>query len=206
MRTCVLSSLTWGNRINTFLQLVSQQGCVVSCSLVVRITTHVRDLSRNNSFVENAQQNVAKMSSNLNFSLNPDWYTTQLKIAQVVTGLLAEQCCSNTVIMAEQRCSTNNVVHYCFNNVVQRTMLFNEQCCSLLFQQCRSTCSTNNVHYCFNNVVHYCFNNVVQHWWSNNGCSRLLKQGKTILLEQACSLSLSTLLTRCNSIDGWTMM
>ena len=47
---------------------------------------------------------------------------------------------------------------YCFNNVVERTMLFtivstmllNEQCCSLLFQQC---CWTNNiVHYCFNNV------------------------------------------------------
>ena len=45
-----------------------------------------------------------------------------------------------------------NVVHYCFNNVVQRTtlctivstMLFDEQCCST------------------NNVVHYCFNVVVE--------------------------------------------
>ena len=43
----------------------------------------------------------------------------QLKIAQVVTALLVEQCRNNTVIMAEQCCSTNNVVHYCFNNVVQ---------------------------------------------------------------------------------------
>ena len=73
---------------------------------------------------------------------------TQLKIAQVVTVLLVEQCLNNTVIMAKQCCSTNNVVHYCFNNVVQ-------------------------------------------HWWSNNGCSRLLKQEKTILIEQACSLLLS---------------
>ena len=45
--------------------------------------------------------------------------STQLKIAQVVTALLVEQWCNNTVIMAEQCCSTNNVVHYCFNNVVQ---------------------------------------------------------------------------------------
>ena len=70
------------------------------------------------------------------------------KITQVVTALLVEQCLNNTVIMAEQCCWTNNVVHYCFNNVVQ-------------------------------------------HWWSNNGCSRLLKQEKTILIEQACSLLLS---------------
>ena len=34
---------------------------------------------------------------------------TQLKIAQVVTALLVEQWCNNTVIMAEQYCSTNNV-------------------------------------------------------------------------------------------------
>ena len=39
--------------------------------------------------------------------------STQLKIAQVVTALLLEQWCNNTVIMV------NNVVHYCFNNVVQ---------------------------------------------------------------------------------------
>ena len=43
----------------------------------------------------------------------------ELKIAQVVTSLLVEQCCNNTVIMAEKCCSPNNVVHYCFNNVVQ---------------------------------------------------------------------------------------
>ena len=93
---------------------------------------------------------------------------TQLKIAPVVTALLLVQCC-NTVIMAEQCCSTNNVVHYCFNNVV---------------------------HYCFNNVAHYCFNNVVQHWWNNNGCSRLFKQEKTILIEQACSSLLLNLVNK----------
>ena len=51
---------------------------------------------------------------------------TQLKIAQVVTALLVEQCRVTTrfSIMAEQCCSTNNVVHYCFNNVVERTVLF----------------------------------------------------------------------------------
>ena len=43
---------------------------------------------------------------------------TQLKIAQVVTVLLVEQCLNNTVIMAEQCCPTKNVVH-CSNNVVQ---------------------------------------------------------------------------------------
>ena len=72
-------------------------------------------------------------------------------------------------------------------------MLLNEQCCSLLFQQC---CSTNN-------VVHYCFNNVVQHWWSNNGCSRLLKQEKTILIEHACSLLLSWLNNFVDNIVHW---
>ena len=56
---------------------------------------------------------------------------------------MVEQCCNNTVIMVEQCCWTNNVVHYCFYNVVR-------------------------------------------HWWSNNGCWRLLKQEKTILIEQAC--------------------
>ena len=45
-------------------------------------------------------------------------YYTQPKIAQVVTALLVEQCRNNTVIMAEQCCSTNSVIHYCFNNVV----------------------------------------------------------------------------------------
>ena len=101
---------------------------------------------------------------------------TWLKIARVVTALSVEQWCDNMVIMTEQCCSTKNVVHYYFNNGVQRTMLFtiisimlfNEQCCSLLFQQCCSLlfqqcCSTNIVvHYYFNNVVHYCFNNVAQ--------------------------------------------
>ena len=52
-------------------------------------------------------------------TITPDEDTTQLKIAQVVTALLVEQCCNNTVIMVEQCCSANNV-HYCFNNVVQR--------------------------------------------------------------------------------------
>ena len=52
-----------------------------------------------------------------------------------------------------------------------------------------------------NNVVHYCFNNVVQHWWSYNGCSRLLKQEKTISTErQACSLLLSLLLNLVNKL------
>ena len=68
----------------------------------------------------------------------------------VSTMLFNEQSCS---LLFQQCCSTNNVVHYCFNNVVERTMftivstmlftvvstmLFNEQCCSLLFQQCCS--------------------------------------------------------------------
>ena len=78
--------------------------------------------------------------------INTSILAAQLKIAQVVTALLVEQCRNNTVIMAEQCCPTNNVVNYCFNNVVQRTMLFtivstmlfNEQCCSLLFQRCCS--------------------------------------------------------------------
>ena len=104
--------------------------------------------------------------------------------------IVAEPCCS---LLFQQHCSTNHVVHYCFNNIVQRTMLFNEQCCSILFQQC---CSTNN-------VVHYCFNNVVQHWWSNNGCSRLLKQEKTILIEQACSLLLSLLNNAVTTLFSW---
>ena len=112
--------------------------------------------------------------------------STQVKIAQVVTALLVKQCCNNTVIMAEQCCSTKNVIYYCFNNVVQRTMLLNEQC-SLLFQQC---CWTNN-------VVHYCFNNVVHHWMKQQ---RLLKQEKTILIEQACSLLLSLLLYLVNKL------
>ena len=43
-------------------------------------------------------------------------------------------------------------------------------------------------------------NNVVQHWWSNNGCSRLLKQEKTILIEHACSLLLSLLLKLVNKL------
>ena len=93
---------------------------------------------------------------------------TQLKLAQVVTALLVEQCCNNAVIMAEQCCWTNNVVNYCFNNVVQ-------------------------------------------HWWSSNGCSRLLEQEKakidrTIKLVRYCYYCCSTLLTSCNSIDGWTMV
>ena len=80
----------------------------------------------------------------------------------------------------QEQCWTNNVVHYCFNNVVERTMLFiivstmllNEQCCSLLFQQC---CWTNN-------VVHYCFNNVVER-------TMLFITVSTMLLnEQCCSL------------------
>ena len=45
--------------------------------------------------------------------------TTQLKVAPVVTALLVEQCRNNTVIVAEQRCSTNNVVNCCFDDVVQ---------------------------------------------------------------------------------------
>ena len=52
----------------------------------------------------------------VHFKVAPHY--TQPKIAQV-TALLVEQCRNNTVIMAEQCCSTNNVVHYCFNNVVQ---------------------------------------------------------------------------------------
>ena len=55
-----------------------------------------------------------------------------------------------------------------------------------------------------NNVAHYCFNNVVQHWWSNrwsNGCSRLLKQEKIILIEQACSLLLSVLLNQVLTVS-----
>ena len=47
---------------------------------------------------------------------NPVIYTT-LKIAQVFTALLVEQCCNNTVIIAKQCCSTNNVVHHCLKNV-----------------------------------------------------------------------------------------
>ena len=45
-------------------------------------------------------------------------WPAQLKIAQVVTALLVKQCRNNTVIMAEQCYSTNNAVHYCFNDVV----------------------------------------------------------------------------------------
>ena len=62
------------------------------------------------------------------------------------------------------------------NNVVQRTMLFNEQCCST--------------------------NNVVQR-------TMLFTVVSTILIEQVvryCYHCCSTLLTSCNSIDGWTML
>ena len=44
--------------------------------------------------------------------------STQLKIAQVVPALLVEQCRNNTVIMAEQCCSTNNV-----NRLEQRSSM-----------------------------------------------------------------------------------
>ena len=100
----------------------------------------------------------------------------------------------------------STVVYYCVNNVVRptmlftivSTMLFNQQCCLLLFQQC---CSLLFQQCCsINNVVYYCFNNVVHHWWSNNGCSRLLKQEKIILIEQACSLLLSLLLNFVNKL------
>ena len=49
---------------------------------------------------------------------------TQLKIAQVVTVLLVEQCHNNTVIMTKQCCWTNNVVHILF-----------QQCYSALMKQ-----------------------------------------------------------------------
>ena len=83
--------------------------------------------------------------------------------------IVAEPCCS---LLFQQHCSTNHVVHYCFNNIVQRTMLFNEQCCSILFQQC---CSTNN-------VVHYCFNNVVQ----KQCCSIFFEQRSTNIVVHYC--------------------
>ena len=70
---------------------------------------------------------------------------------------------------------------------VKNTSSIKHACCELFYkvEQCRDSmvimaeqsCSTNI-------VVHNCFNYVVQHWWSNNGCSRLLKQEKTILIEQ----------------------
>ena len=104
-----------------------------------------------------------------------------------LTMCLNEQCCS---LVFQQCDKMNNVVHYCFNNVVERTMLFTiistmlwkEQCCSLLFQQC---CLKNNVvHCCFNNIVErtmlftivstmlfneQCWSLLFQQcWWTNN--------------------------------------
>ena len=90
---------------------------------------------------------------------------------------------------------TNNVVHYCFNNVVERTMLFiivstmllNEQLFSLLFQQC---CWTNNCfHYSFNNVVERTMLFViVSTMLLNEQCFSLLFQSTMLLNEQLLSL------------------
>ena len=51
------------------------------------------------------------------------------KYVYTVRPFLVEQCCNNTVIMAEQCCSL--LFQQC------RSLLF-QQCCSLLFQQCCS--------------------------------------------------------------------
>ena len=88
--------------------------------------------------------------------------------------------------MAEHCCSTNNVVQYCFNNVVQRTMLFTIVS-TMLFK---------------NNVVQYFLNNV-QRTLLFTIVSRLLKQEKTILIEQACSLLLSLLNNAVTTLFSW---
>ena len=78
--------------------------------------------------------------------------------------------CNNTVIKAEQCCSTNNVVRYCFNNVVQhwwsknscswllgqeKTILI-EQACSLLLSLF-TRCSTIVHSWQHNIAVHTCW-------------------------------------------------
>ena len=83
----------------------------------------------------------------------------RLKIAHVVTALLVEQWCNNTVIMAELF-------------IVQRTMLFTIVCFIVLF--------------CLLLFYLQCYLSLMKQ-------QRLLKQEKTILIEQACSLLLSLL-------------
>ena len=101
----------------------------------------------------------------------------------VSTTLFNEPCCS---LLFQQCCSTNNVVQYCFNNVVQRTMLFTIVS-TMLFK---------------NNVVQYFLNNV-QRTLLFTIVSRLLKQEKTILIEQACSLLLSLLNNAVTTLFSW---
>ena len=92
----------------------------------------------------------------------------------------------STTLFNEPCCSTNNVVQYCFNNVVQRTMLFTIVS-TMLFK---------------NNVVQYFLNNV-QRTLLFTIVSRLLKQEKTILIEQACSLLLSLLNNAVTTLFSW---
>ena len=97
-------------------------------------------------------------------------YTTlhyTAKHSTSVTSLLVEQYRNKTVIIAEQSCSTNNVVHFCFNNVVQHwwsnngwkkeKTILKEQACSLLLSLLL-------------NLV----NKLSQYWWLNNVVTTLL--------------------------------
>ena len=108
--------------------------------------------------------------------------------------IVAEPCCS---LLFQQHCSTNHVVQRTMLFNIVSTMLFNEQCCSLLFQQC---CSKTMLFK--NNVVQYFFNNV-QRTLLFTIVSRLLKQEKTILIEQACSLLLSLLNNAVTTLFSW---
>ena len=111
--------------------------------------------------------------------------------------LFNEQCCS---LLFQQCCWTNNVVHYCFNNVVERTILFtivstmflNEQCCSLLFQRCCQCCSL---------LFQQCCSALMK---QQRDCSRLLNQdmiGFTIDFKTVNTYSSSTCLTICVTLD-----
>ena len=54
--------------------------------------------------------------------------STHVKISQVVPGLLPEQCLNNIIIMREQHCWTNNIVHGCWK---QGIFVLIKQGCSL---------------------------------------------------------------------------
>ena len=89
--------------------------------------------------------------------------STQVRIAQVVTALLAEQCCDNMVIMAEQCCWTNNV-HCCCNNVVHHwrsnngcSRLLKQETILLIEQPCLVHCS---------GFSFYTYNKPIGIWWT----------------------------------------
>ena len=82
---------------------------------------------------------------------------------------MVEQCCS---LLFQQCCSTNNVVHYCFNNVVQRTMLFTIVSIMLFSIDEATTVVHGAAQHCSqlwvqHNIVHSWQHNIVHSWQHN---------------------------------------